>query len=331
MQDVTHGEFIVVPAAGGIARRDDLPTLIQSAGQAGAYAWDEFFCGELSNEHTRRSYGRAVRQFLTWLEPFNIPLHEVTPAHVAGFLQTRRVSIPSRKLELAAIRRFFDKLVVRHVCLLNPALSVRGERYHVLEGRTPEILRTEVVELLEVIDRASIIGQRDYGIIKVLTSTAVRRSAIAKLQIGDLEHEGTQYVLRFEEKGGKLRAIPVRHDLERHLLEYLAARGIRFDDQDAQGQPMFPSVDWRTGCLTDRFLSGDDIGRIVKRRLRRASLRDSLSPHSFRAAVITDLLQQGVELTEAQNLAGHADPRTTRLYDRRPRQATRSLVERISI
>ena len=32
-----------------------------------------------------------------------------------------------------------------------------------------------------------------------------------------------------------------------------------------------------------------------------------------------------------QQLAGHADPRTTRLYDRRQRRVTRNIVERISI
>ena len=61
------------------------------------------------------------------------------------------------------------------------------------------------------------------------------------------------------------------------------------------------------------------------------SLPSRLSPHSFRVAVITDLLEQGVSREEVQHLAGHADPRTTRLYDRRQRKVTRNIVERISI
>jgi integrase/recombinase XerD len=46
---------------------------------------------------------------------------------------------------------------------------------------------------------------------------------------------------------------------------------------------------------------------------------------------ITNLLEQGVPLEEVQQLAGHADPRTTRLYDRRQKKITRNIVERISI
>jgi integrase/recombinase XerD len=46
---------------------------------------------------------------------------------------------------------------------------------------------------------------------------------------------------------------------------------------------------------------------------------------------ITDLLEQGVPLEDVQRLAGHAAPRTTRLYDRRQKKITRNVVERISI
>jgi integrase/recombinase XerD len=43
------------------------------------------------------------------------------------------------------------------------------------------------------------------------------------------------------------------------------------------------------------------------------------------------LLTQGVALEDVQFLAGHADPRTTRLYDRRDRRIKRNIVERISV
>jgi integrase/recombinase XerD len=65
--------------------------------------------------------------------------------------------------------------------------------------------------------------------------------------------------------------------------------------------------------------------------LRDAGLPDKLSPHSFRVVTVTDLLSQGVALEDVQYLAAHADPRTTRLYDRRQKQVTRNTVEKISI
>jgi hypothetical protein len=38
-----------------------------------------------------------------------------------------------------------------------------------------------------------------------------------------------------------------------------------------------------------------------------------------------------VPLEDVHRLAGHAEPSTTRLYDRRNKQITRNIVERISI
>lgn len=81
--------------------------------------------------------------------------------------------------------------------------------------------------------------------------------------------------------------------------------------------------------------------------LQRASPRQRRVPHDeaaigsgfvagafvaafFRVTTITDLLEQDVPL-DVQRMAAHADPRTTRLYDRRDKKVTRNIVERISI
>ena len=74
---------------------------------------------------------------------------------------------------------------------------------------------------------------------------------------------------------------------------------------------------------------------MVRRGIRRFAASvlpaERLTCRSFRATTITNLLDQGVPLEDVQYLAGHSDPRTTRLYDRRKRQVTRNIVERISI
>jgi integrase/recombinase XerD len=106
------------------------------------------------------------------------------------------------------------------------------------------------------------------------------------------------------------------------------AVGVRDASKDA---PLFRTALRKTGQLTKNSLNGVDVGKMMKRRLRNASLPSRLSPHSFRVTTITDLLEQGAPLEDEQRLAGHADPRTTRLYDRRQKKITRNIVERISI
>ena len=53
-----------------------------------------------------------------------------------------------RNLHLAALRGFFDRLVNRHVCILNPAASVKGVKEQVVEGKTPEITIEQARTLL---------------------------------------------------------------------------------------------------------------------------------------------------------------------------------------
>jgi site-specific recombinase XerD len=55
---------------------------------------------------------------------------------------------------------------------------------------------------------------------------------------------------------------------------------------------------------------------MVKQRLKSAGLPDAYSNHSFRATGITQFLENGGSLETAQQLANHADSRTTKLYDR---------------
>jgi integrase/recombinase XerD len=162
-----------------------------------------------------------------------------------------------------------------------------------------------------------------------LAGRAGRAGAVAKLRLGDFQHDGEQYVLRFQEKGGKSREIPVRLDLQRCILGYVEAACIAGDGKDS---PLFRAADGRSRkVLTGRPLDSDRIGDLVKRRLKDAGLPSRLSPHSFRVTAITDLLSQGIPLEDVQYLAGHAEPRTTGLYDRRQKKVTRNIVERISI
>ena len=63
-------------------------------------------------------------------------------------------------------------------------------------------------------------------------------------------------------------------------------------------------------------MADNDMQRMFKRRLVKAGLSPAITPHSFRVTTITTVLDQGVDLKDVQNLANHAAPRTTRLYDR---------------
>ena len=158
----------------------------------------------------------------------------------------------------------------------------------------------------------------------VLAYSGSRIGAVSGLKRRDFQFEGEQWVLFFQDKGGKHRKVPVRHDLQLLLVCYLDTAGISRLDGD---KPLFRTTKGKTGTLTIKGMTANDMQRMFKRRLKKSGL----SPYSFRVATITNLLSQGVPLEDVQNLANHSDPRTTRLYDRRQRKVTRNVVERIPV
>ena len=78
---------------------------------------------------------------------------------------------------------------------------------------------------------------------------------------------------------------------------------------------MFQSVD-RSRRLSGRSLTRRVVLAMIKRRAAGVGLPASTCCHTFRATGITAYLSNGGTLEHAQQIAGHASPRTTKLYDR---------------
>src|SRR4051812_21453887 len=114
MSDST--EIILYPAGnrtpGRHRRPDDTvgppPAIVTAAGGGAEFAWDEFFKGQLANAHTRKNYAHAVRHFLDWCDhpDRQIPLVRITPGHVGDYLAALELATPTKKLRLAALRKF---------------------------------------------------------------------------------------------------------------------------------------------------------------------------------------------------------------------------------
>lgn len=79
-------------------------------------------------------------------------------------------------------------------------------------------------------------------------------------------------------------------------------------------------------------LNGNDVLRLVKRRLKDAGLPpETFTPHSFRAATATSLRKKDVPRDHVQYLLGHADSRTTALYDHSEEEDAHEIVDQITL
>ncbi len=70
---------------------------------------------------------------------------------------------------------------------------------------------------------------------------------------------------------------------------------------------------------------------MIQRRIRHAELNARAGCHTFRATGITAYLLNGGTIENAQAIAAHESPRTTKLYDRTSDEITLDEIERIAI
>jgi integrase/recombinase XerD len=195
-----------------------------------------------------------------------------------------------------------------------------------LRGETPVLTALQARTLLDSVKTDSIVGLRDRALIGVMVYTFARVSAVVHMRTDDYFQNGRRSWIRLHEKGGKRHEVPGHHNAEAYLDAYIDAAGIR----DEKKLPLFRSVD-NPRKLTENAITRTDVLRMVKRRALGAGLPSSTCCHTFRATGITAYLEAGGTIENAQLIAAHESPRTTKLYDRTGEEITLDEVERIGI
>jgi len=300
---------------------NDVPKLINEAGDNSKYAWDEFFNAHLSNINTRRAYKRIVVSFLDWADLNNKSLTNIMPGDISNYLISCTLQLSSKKQIVSALRHFFDFQVNRHAMLINPASSIRLERMVYRSGKT-KALKPEVSKrIISSIEINNVRDLRDRCILGILTFTACRINALRKIELNDYILDGYQAFLKLYEKNGAVRMIPVRAELRKWIDEYIKFSCI-------ESGPLLQSFIGKNLDPSNKFLSESSIKNILCKYFERFNLT-GYTAHSFRAGAATELLEQGVAQEDVQILLGHADPRTTQLYDKRKKEVSQNIVERI--
>lgn len=320
-----------------------LPALITAAGEKTSYRFVEFFTATIRNKNTRMAYARACGAFLAWCEEHGLAFEDIESITVAAYIEqllNDGMAKPSVKQHLAAIRMMLDYMVTGGLLPYNPAAAVRGPKYVIKKGKTPVLKPDEARLLLDsirtiktitradgtIIEAPDLTGLRDRALLGVMVYSFARVSAVVGMDVEDYYQQGKRWWLRLHEKGGKHHEVPVHHKAEKYLDDYIAAARIK----NAKGTPL-----WR--CVTKERSIGNgrmtriDVYRMIKRRCRQAELGAAANCHTFRATGITAYLLNGGSLENAQAIAAHESPRTTKLYDRTSDEITLDEIERIGI
>ena len=138
-----------------------------------------------------------------------------------------------------------------------------------------------------------------------------RVTAVVRMRVEDSYQNGKRWWLRLHEKGGKRHEVPAHHNAEAYVDAYLEGAGIGREKKS----PLFRTIDRRRKA-TANAMYRVGVLRMIKRRAKDAGLPASTCCHTFRATGITAYLETGGTIENAQAIAAHESPRTTKLYDR---------------
>ncbi|MCA8995315.1 MAG: tyrosine-type recombinase/integrase, partial [Planctomycetaceae bacterium] len=175
-------------------------------------------------------------------------------------------------------------------------------------------------------DTTTIAGLRDRALIALMVHTFARIGAALKMRVDDVRLADRRYWVRLHEKGGRFHEMPLHHNAERYVLEYMAAAGLH----DRPATPLFRTIG-RRRYLTPNPMHRNDALRMIKRRVIAAGISHHICCHTFRATGITEYMRNGGTLEKAQHMAAHASSQTTNLYNRVADTVTLDEVERVLI
>jgi len=258
---------------------------------------------------TREAYARDLRAWGAFLQRIGVGVLDARRVHVEAFTRT----LEQHDVAPATIARRLSTLSGLYAYAVDEDLIARSPLTRVRRPKRSDesprrgLDRDEVRKLIEAAEASS---DRDRALVSLLALTGARISEALGADVADLGHERGHRTLRVTRKGGKTQTL------------VLAPRTAEAVERMLAGRQLGPLFVTRSGRRLDRHAAAKTIGRLA----RRAGLGAGVSPHSLRHTFVTAALDAGAALHEVQDAVGHADPRTTRRYDRRRGALDRSPV-----
>jgi len=295
------------------AKPQTLATFIES------YFRQRLIAQRRSSRETVTSYRDSLRLLIVFASerantaPEKLTIQDLDREVVLEFLdyleQVRGNCIRTRNTRLAAIRSFFQ-----YVAYLDPAamgvvqrvLAIPGKR--VVKPILGYLTREELEVLLNVPDRSSRQGRRDYALLLFMAQTGARVSEVVGVNASDLRlNRPCQVLLRG--KGGKERLVPMDANLADVMISLCEETGIAPNANAA----VFVGI-------TGKRLTRHGLTHLMKRVVPVAVMsmptlaKKSITPHTLRHTTAMHLLQAGVDLNVIRSWLGHVSLDTTHHY-----------------
>ncbi|OAV43422.1 hypothetical protein A3850_002430 [Lewinella sp. 4G2] len=142
-------------------------------------------------------------------------------------------------------------------------------------------------------------------LLHLLYGCGLRRMEVVDLNVGDVDHQNGLLYVR-SGKGKKRRVIPLAARVAAGLKNYQKRERWRWVSGANSGALL----------LNDR--GGRMLGNVISRRLaavvKRAKVKEIITPHVLRHSVATHLITKGMDLERVRDFLGHDHLETTQIY-----------------
>lgn len=302
-----------------------LPTAPRSVAVARPFTkWAPGFFGHLREERglsptTIGAYASQLTTFEQYLAARGIRKPAgMSPALLEGFLAARRAEVCAGSLNgtCAALRALLRYLFREQIVRRDLSAVVDGPRIYRLSGIPRFISREAVQRTLELIDRRSAIGRRDYAMLQLLVVYGLRAREVAALTLDDINWRGATLHIR-SRKGGHAAVYPLSPPVGEAVLDYLR-----------HGRPDTPDRRLFFRSLAPRSaVTPGSVSQRAKRALRRAGV-DVHRPgsHTLRHSCAQRLVEADFSLKVIGDYLGHRRASATRIYSKVSLEALREVA-----
>jgi integrase/recombinase XerD len=224
-----------------------------------------------------------------------------------AYLKTKRKLCPrTRQAHLSAIKGLFAYLVKQGLLTTDPTVGIEPPK---LTSTLPEVpTEAEIARILAVPDLRTPLGIRNRAILEVFYSSGLRRQELVNLNLSDIDLENG-YLRVIQGKNRKDRMVPLGDVACKFIEAYLKLVRWWYIHDPAE-QALF--IDSAQGTR----LAPETISYLVAKLIKKAGITKRISPHTFRHAMATHLLQNQADIRHIQMMLGHASVATTEIYTR---------------
>ena len=258
------------------------------------------------SENSITSYENDINKLKSFLnDKGKISPLNVSADHIKEFVYniSKEVKANSQSRIISGLKSFYDYLSFEKLIKINPVSNIESPK---LRRKLPSTLSIEEINsMINNIDKTKKESERNIAIIETLYGCGLRVSELINLKISDLYFD--EDFVKVTGKGNKQRLVPVSEVNKQCINTYLINSRTKLIIDSRSSDIIFLN---RNGYKLTRAM----IFTIVKSLSKKAGIKKTISPHSFRHSFATHLLENGADLKTIQQLLGHESITTTEIY-----------------